>query len=55
MRLALESLFATLAGVFMLGERLTAIGALGCALVLAGAVASKIGPLFGRSAARRAK
>jgi hypothetical protein len=32
-------------------ERQTAIGALGCALILVGAVASEIGPLFGRKAA----
>jgi drug/metabolite transporter (DMT)-like permease len=49
--LALESVFAALAGAFLLGERLTAIGALGCALILAGAVAAEIGPLFGRKAA----
>ena len=49
--LALESVFAALAGALLLGERLTAIGALGCALILAGAVASEIGPLFGRKAA----
>ena len=30
--LALESIFAALAGAFLLGERLTAIGALGCVL-----------------------
>jgi drug/metabolite transporter (DMT)-like permease len=46
--LALESLFAALAGALMLGERLTAVGAMGCLLILAGAVAVEIGPLFGR-------
>jgi drug/metabolite transporter (DMT)-like permease len=46
--LALESVFAALAGALLLGERLTAIGAVGCALILAGAVASEVGPLFGR-------
>lgn len=49
--LALESVFAALAGALLLGDRLTAIGALGCALILVGAVASEIGPLFGRKAA----
>jgi drug/metabolite transporter (DMT)-like permease len=48
--LALESVFAALAGAFVLGERLTAVGALGCALILVGAVAAEIGPLFGRKA-----
>ena len=52
--LALESIFAALAGALLLGERLTAVGALGCALILAGAAASEIGPLFGRKAASRA-
>jgi drug/metabolite transporter (DMT)-like permease len=49
--LALESVFAALAGAFLLGERLTAVGALGCALILVGATAAEIGPLFGRKAA----
>ena len=31
-------MFAALAGAIMLGERLTALGALGCALILLGAV-----------------
>jgi drug/metabolite transporter (DMT)-like permease len=52
--LALESVFAALAGALFLGERVTAIGALGCALILAGAAASEIGPLFGRKAMRGA-
>ena len=52
--LALESIFAALAGALLLGERLTAVGALGCALILAGAAATEIGPLFGRKAASRA-
>jgi drug/metabolite transporter (DMT)-like permease len=46
--LALEGVFAALAGALLLGERLTAIGALGCVLILAGAVAVEIGPLFRR-------
>src|SRR5580693_6379876 len=49
--LSLESVFAALAGALLLDERLTAIGSLGCALILAGAVAAEIGPLFGRKAA----
>ena len=49
--LALESLFAAVAGVLLLGERLTAIGAVGCGLILAGAAAVEIGPLLGRKAA----
>lgn len=43
--LALESVFAALAGALLLGERLTAIGGLGCALILAGAVAVEFAPL----------
>ena len=46
--LALEGVFAALAGALLLDERLTAIGALGCVLILAGAVAVEVGPLFGR-------
>jgi drug/metabolite transporter (DMT)-like permease len=49
--LALEGVFAAIAGAFWLGERLTAIGALGCVLILAGALAGEVGPLFGRKAA----
>ena len=49
--LALESVFAALAGALLLGERLTAIGALGCVLILAGAVAVEFAPLLGRKAA----
>jgi drug/metabolite transporter (DMT)-like permease len=49
--LALEGMFAALAGTLMLGERLTAIGALGCVLILTGALAAEIGPLLGRRAA----
>ncbi len=52
--LALESVFAALAGALLLGERLTAIGALGCALILVGAASVEIGPLFGRKAASEA-
>src|ERR1700675_4759869 len=46
--LALEGVFAALAGALLLDERLTAIGAFGCVLILAGAVVVEIGPLFGR-------
>jgi drug/metabolite transporter (DMT)-like permease len=49
--LALEGVFAALAGALLLDERLTAVGVLGCVLILAGAVAVEIGPLFGRKAA----
>jgi len=42
--------FAALAGALLLGERLTAVGALGCVLILAGAAAVEIGPLLGRKA-----
>ena len=48
--LALEGVFAALAGALLLGERLSAVGALGCALILVGAVAVEIGPLLGRKA-----
>ncbi|MGB7973823.1 MAG: DMT family transporter [Roseiarcus sp.] len=46
--LALEGVFAALAGALLLDERLTAIGAFGCGLILAGALIVEIGPLFGR-------
>jgi len=49
--LALESVFAALAGALLLSERLTSVGALGFALILVGAAAVEIGPLFGRKAA----
>jgi drug/metabolite transporter (DMT)-like permease len=49
--LAFDNIFDAFAGAVLLGERLTAIGALGCALILAGVVAAKIGPLLGRKAA----
>ena len=50
--LSLESVFAALAGAVMLGERLTAVGALGCLLILAEAVVVEIGPSLGRRTAR---
>jgi drug/metabolite transporter (DMT)-like permease len=49
--LALEGVFAALAGALLLSERLTAIGALGCVLIMAGAVVVEIVPLFGQKAA----
>jgi drug/metabolite transporter (DMT)-like permease len=52
--LALEGVFAALAGALLLSERLTVIGALGCVLIMAGAIAVEIGPLFGRRAVRGA-
>jgi drug/metabolite transporter (DMT)-like permease len=48
--LALEGVFAALAGALLLDERLTAVGVLGCVLILAGAVAVEFGPLLGRKA-----
>jgi drug/metabolite transporter (DMT)-like permease len=50
--LSLESVFAALAGALLLGERLTLVAAFGCALILAGALAVELEPLFGRKAAR---
>jgi drug/metabolite transporter (DMT)-like permease len=51
--LSLESVFAALAGALLLGEGLTAIGALGCLLILLGAVAVEAGPLLGRKSPAR--
>jgi len=51
--LALEGVFAALAGALLLDERLAPVGALGCALILVGAVAVEIGPLLGRKAVSR--
>ena len=48
--LSLESVFAALAGAIVLGERLTPIGVLGCALILAGAVAVEAAPALARTA-----
>lgn len=42
--LSLESVFAALAGALLLGERLTPTGAVGCALILVGAVAVEAAP-----------
>ncbi len=52
--LSLESVFAALAGAILLGERLTAIGAVGCALILIGAVAVEAGPTLARLGDSRA-
>jgi drug/metabolite transporter (DMT)-like permease len=43
--LSMESVFAALAGAIVLGERLTLVGALGCGLILFGAVAAEVAPL----------
>jgi drug/metabolite transporter (DMT)-like permease len=48
--LALEGVFAALAGALLLDERLTAVGVLGCVLIVAGAVAVEFVPLLGRKA-----
>jgi drug/metabolite transporter (DMT)-like permease len=52
--LSLESLFAALAGALLLGERLTALGGLGCLLILIGAVAVEAAPALARRSAARA-
>ncbi len=43
--LSMESVFAALAGALVLGERLTLQGAVGCGLILCGAVAAEVAPL----------
>lgn len=50
--LSLESVFAALAGAALLGERLTAVGAIGCLMILLGAVAVEAAPALARKAAR---
>ena len=52
--LSLESVFAALAGAILLGERLTIAGAIGCLLILAGAVAVEAAPALARGTAARA-
>ena len=52
--LSLESVFAALAGAILLGERLTPIGVLGCALILVGAVAVEAAPALAQGARRLA-
>jgi drug/metabolite transporter (DMT)-like permease len=48
--LSLESVFAALAGAILLGEQLSAPGAVGCALILFGAVAVEAAPALSRRA-----
>jgi hypothetical protein len=48
----MESVFAALAGAIVLGERLTLLGAVGCGLILFGAVAAEAAPLARRTPAR---
>ncbi len=43
--MSLESIFAAITGALWLGERLTPLAMLGCALILLGVVAAEIGPL----------
>ena len=52
--LSLESVFAALAGAALLGERLTALGAVGCLLILLGAVAVEAVPALTRRITARA-
>jgi len=51
--LSLESVFAALAGAFILSERLTGLAALGCALILLGVLITEAGP-SARALMRRA-
>lgn len=46
--MSLESVFAALAGALLLGERLTLAGAIGCGLILVGALAAEFAPAFAR-------
>ena len=48
--LSLESVFAALAGAALLGERLTALGAVGCLMILLGAVIVEAAPVLARRA-----
>ena len=52
--LSLESVFAALAGAVWLGERLTVAGAVGCGLILTGALAAEAAPALARGGAARA-
>ncbi|HKN28887.1 MAG TPA: DMT family transporter [Roseiarcus sp.] len=52
--LSLESVFAALAGTVLLDERLTLVGAIGCLLILIGAVAAEAAPALARRSAARA-
>jgi drug/metabolite transporter (DMT)-like permease len=49
--LSIESVFAALAGAVLLGERLTPTGAVGCALILVGAIAVEAAPALARRSA----
>jgi drug/metabolite transporter (DMT)-like permease len=51
--LASESVFASLFGILLLGERLPATGFLGCALIFSAILAVEVVPMLGRSAAVR--
>jgi drug/metabolite transporter (DMT)-like permease len=51
--LSLESVFAAVAGAFLLSERLTGLAALGCALILLGVLIAEAGP-SARALMRRA-
>ena len=53
--LSLESVFAALAGAALLGERLTSLGVVGCALILIGAVAVETVPVLTRKSILAAK
>lgn len=46
--LSAEALFAALCGALFLGERLTPMGLVGCALIFASIVAVQVLPMFGR-------
>lgn len=50
--MSLESVFAAIAGALWLGERLTVLAALGCALILLAVVAVEVGPALLRGRAR---
>ncbi len=51
--MSLESVFAAIAGALLLGERLTLIAALGCALIFLGVVISEVVPTILRSRAAK--
>ncbi|GLI93805.1 DMT family transporter [Methylocystis echinoides] len=44
--MSLESVFAALSGAILLGERLTGLAVLGCALILTGVVLAEAGPMM---------
>ncbi len=50
--LSLESVFAALAGAVLFGERLSLVGAVGCLLILVGAVAVEAAPALARGSGR---